>query len=355
MKNTETLPHHSFKNPGLPTRRQPLVSLALLLFVLALLSEGAFAVPGKPAPKSVEGSTTVKPSFRFSKINVATYYRLRISDLADTIHYQWYRASNLKTQGGDSVIKIDTNLKAGKYRWWVQAYNSTGVGSWSSPSDFEIQDPSVDPPVEVEIFESLLWVDPLALTPGTPNVEISLDPLAGGEDFGASGLIVKAVEGEGSRRIEVGLSVPPGMLVKGARVCYEVTNASTFIDEIRILQLQDPPSTDMLLFQDETDLTSTEPVCVDSAEAVEPIDPSAGSLRLQLILSFPEDATPDDCIVIHGLGLHVASDPEGPLHSLILKVAALEQELKNHTHEYLTGRGNGHNNKSATTSPPTGN
>lgn len=55
------------------------------------------------------------------------------------------------------------------------------------------------------------------------------------------------------------------------------------------------------------------------------------------------------------------SDPFGPLRDLTERVDALENEVgdlrddfENHTHEYLTGRGTGHNNTVAVTSTPDG-
>ena len=306
------------------------------------------AVPGKSKALSVRGTTEEAPSIHIAYVNTATYYRVFIRSAQNVVvHDDWYSAEELGSDGEALVVRINSNFARGVYFVWIATWNLTGLGPWSEREEFEIEDP---PPAEPESFESLLWVDPLGLKPGSPNVEASLDPLEAGGGLGASGVVIKALEGEGPRRVEMGLSVPPGLLVKGVRLCYEVSSEAFSIDEVRILQLQDPPTSDALVFQDETDLTSAEAVCVDTAEAEELIDPTAGSLRLQLILTGPETVSPEDCIIIHGLGIHAVSDPESPLIKLISRVDQLERELRGHTHEYLTGRGVGHNNTRARTS-----
>ena len=82
------------------------------------------------------------------------------------------------------------------------------------------------------------------------------------------------------------------------RVCYELSNDDSFISQIRLAQVQDPPATALVLLDDATDQTVTGPVCVDS-EPTE-IDSSAGPLLLSLRLNFGNTS---DKIVIRGLGL----------------------------------------------------
>ena len=131
--------------------------------------------------------------------------------------------------------------------------------------------------------------------------------------------------------------MPPGYLVTGVRFSYETRSSSTdtpsFISQIRLAQVQDPPATALVLLDDGTDLTAPGPVCADSAAPAEPIYPAAGALLLALRVNF---ASTDDRIVVRGVALDLVPDPE----SLLLT----------HTHEYLTGRGTGHNNTVAETS-----
>jgi len=154
-----------------------------------------------------------------------------------------------------------------------------------------------------------------------------------------SGLILKAGTAgpapDGT--VEKGLQVPPGFLISGVRVCYQLSNAGSFISQITLAQLQDPLDPVLVpLLNDPTHLTSPGPTCADSAAPLSstPIDPSQGAVRLSLGVNF---ASNTDAILIRAVGLHLVLDPNGPIE---------------HTHIYLTGKGVGHNNTQAITSEP---
>ena len=175
-----------------------------------------------------------------------------------------------------------------------------------------------------------------------------------------SGLVITSTtlgeiaDGGGNKVVEMGLQVPPWYLVKGVRVCYELTSQLSYISQIRIAQLQLPPSSALVLLDDGTNLTDMGPVCIDSAAPDGGcIDPAKGGLRLDLRVNFGDLA---DKIVIRGVGLHLIPDPLSPqqltIKKLIDEVESLEHALKYHTHKYLTGKGVGHNNVTAFTSPP---
>lgn len=96
--------------------------------------------------------------------------------------------------------------------------------------------------------------------------------------------------------------LPKQTKIKGVRVCYELSNPRSFISQIRLAQVQDPPSTAVVLLDDGTDLTDQGPVCMDS-EIVKPaIKSKFGSVLLSLRLNFGDIA---DKIVIRALGLLV--------------------------------------------------
>ena len=131
---------------------------------------------------------------------------------------------------------------------------------------------------------------------------------------GLSGLIITSTTlGDisltgGNKVVEKGLQVPPGYKVAGVRVCFESSNPTgSYIDQIRIDQLQEPPATRLVLLDDGTPLTNSGPVCVDSASPTDgPIDPSLGSLLLGLRVNFADPVTnPDDKIVIRAIGLYL--------------------------------------------------
>ena len=96
------------------------------------------------------------------------------------------------------------------------------------------------------------------------------------------------------------LQVPPNYIIKRVRVCYELSNSRSFISQIRLSQLQNPPSQTLVMLDDATDHTNPGPVCVASADTT--VDPSLGAVDLDLRVNFGSTA---DRIVVLALGLVV--------------------------------------------------
>ena len=205
--------------------------------------------------------------------------------------------------------------------------------------------PANDPPSEPVAV--IMWTNHLDFLPGDPSVKTSFNAINSEVGGGLSGLIIESdtlgedANGGGNKVVEKGLQVPPGFLISGVRVCYELSNLRSFISQIRLGQVQDPPATSLVLLDDGTDLTNAGPVCVDSAEVSPPIDPSKGAVRLNFRVNFGDVA---DRIVLRAVGLNLLIDPNGPFQQII-------GGLENHTHTYLTGKGKGHNNTEAETGP----
>src|SRR5437879_8303817 len=104
--------------------------------------------------------------------------------------------------------------------------------------------------------------------------------------------------GNGDKVVEKGLQVPPGFLITGVRVCYELSNARSFIDQIRLSQVQDPPGTALVQLDEATHLVNPGPVCVDSAPTT--VNPELGAVRLDLRVNFGDTS---DKIVVRAVGL----------------------------------------------------
>jgi hypothetical protein len=96
----------------------------------------------------------------------------------------------------------------------------------------------------------------------------------------------------------MGLEVPPGYLIRGVRVCYELSSRRSFISQIRLAQVQTPPQSAIVLLDDGTDQTNPGPICVDSAATT--VDPSLGEVLLSLRVKFGNTS---DKIVVRALGL----------------------------------------------------
>jgi hypothetical protein len=153
---------------------------------------------------------------------------------------------------------------------------------------------------------SIMWINHLDLLPGDPSVVTSFNAVSSGVGGGLSGLIIMSTTtgdtatGGGNKVVEKGLQVPPGFLITGVRVCYELSNARSFIDQIRLAQVQDPPSTALVLLDDGTHQVNPGPVCVDSTPTM--VNPELGAVRLDLRVNFGDTS---DKIVVRAVGLHL--------------------------------------------------
>lgn len=154
----------------------------------------------------------------------------------------------------------------------------------------------------------VMWINPLALLPGDPSVTTSFNAINSGVGTGLSGLVIRSsttgeeAAGGGNKVVHMGLQVPPGYRIRGVRVCYELSNARSFISQIRLSQLNEPPATAGVILDDGTDRTSPGPVCVDSAPT--DVDPAAGAVELDLRVNFGNTS---DLIVVRGVGLRLGA------------------------------------------------
>jgi hypothetical protein len=194
---------------------------------------------------------------------------------------------------------------------------------------------------------TVMWINHLNFLPGDPSVVTSFNAstVPPTIDTGSTGLVITSTTTAGSKVVEKGVQVPPWYLVTGVRICYELTSMQSYISQVALVQLQTPGVVTPVLI-DGTDRTSTDPVCVDTIAALNPINQVYGALRLSLGLNF---GSTTDAIVLRGVGLRLIPDPNSPIQK---EIDALWEAFENHTHIYLTGKGVGHNNTEAMTSEP---
>jgi hypothetical protein len=96
---------------------------------------------------------------------------------------------------------------------------------------------------------TLMWINHFDLLPGDPSVRTSFNAISSGVGGGLTGLIIQSSttgevgQGGGNKVVHMGLQVPPDYIIKRVRVCYELSNSRSFISQIRLSQVADPPST----------------------------------------------------------------------------------------------------------------
>ena len=156
------------------------------------------------------------------------------------------------------------------------------------------------------IGKTVMWVNHLDLLPGDPSVTTSFNAVSSGVGGGLSGLIIESnttgedATGGGNKVVEMATEVPPGFVITGVRVCYELSDPRSFISQIRLAQVQNPPSSAIVLLDDSTDLTDPGPICVDSDKTS--VNPSKGAVLLSLRVNFGDTT---DRIVVRGLALRL--------------------------------------------------
>jgi len=154
--------------------------------------------------------------------------------------------------------------------------------------------------------KTIMWVNHFDLLPGDPSVTTSFNAVNSGVGGGLTGLVIQSTttgenaQGGGNKVVHMGLQVPPGYSIRGVRVCYELSNRRSFISQIRLAQVQTPPSSASVLLDDATDQTNPGPICVDSTATT--VNPAAGEVLISLRVNFGNTA---DKIVVRALGLHL--------------------------------------------------
>jgi hypothetical protein len=112
----------------------------------------------------------------------------------------------------------------------------------------------------------------------------------------------------GSKVVQMALELQPRTRIVGVRLCYELTDAGaggSYVDQIRLAQIQNPPSTAVVLLDDPTAQNAAGPICVNSALVSPPVKAKNGSVLLSLRVKF---SNPADLIAIRALGLLVNPD-----------------------------------------------
>lgn len=151
---------------------------------------------------------------------------------------------------------------------------------------------------------TVMWINHFDLLPGDPSVTTSFNAVSSGVGGGLTGLVIQSsttgenATGGGNKVVHMGLQVQPGFLIKGVRVCYELSNKRSFISQIRLAQIQNPPQSAIVQLDDGTDQTNPGPICVNSTATS--VDPSVGEVLLSLRVNFGNTA---DKIVVRALGL----------------------------------------------------
>jgi hypothetical protein len=156
------------------------------------------------------------------------------------------------------------------------------------------------------------WVNHFDLLSGDPSVTTTSSlSTNSGVGSGLTALVItSSTTGDvdsfgGNKVVQMALELHPKTRIVGVRVCYELSDpgpSGSFIDQIRLAQIQNPPSTALVLLDDATAQNASGPTCVNSALVSPPIRAKNGSVLLSLRVNFSNVA---DEIAVRAVGLLV--------------------------------------------------
>ena len=103
-----------------------------------------FNVGGPPPPteliEPVGAISDNTPTYVWEAVPSSTWYYLWVNDSTGNVIKTWYTASqaNCASGTGNCSITPGTVLTNGSGIWWVQTWNSSGVGPWSASKQFSL-------------------------------------------------------------------------------------------------------------------------------------------------------------------------------------------------------------------------
>jgi uncharacterized protein (DUF1800 family) len=104
------------------------------------------ALPVAASLVSPNGNITkATPTYQWNAVSNATWYYLWVNDSTGNKIKKWYTAEEVGCSSGVDRCSITskTALNAGSAKWWIQTWNSTGYGPWSTASLFMLDSSNI--------------------------------------------------------------------------------------------------------------------------------------------------------------------------------------------------------------------
>ncbi len=106
-------------------------------------------IPAPGIPTLVSPNTNIgtnyNPTYTWNQVANATSYYLWVNGPSGNLIQKWYTSAEANCDGSTCFITPTTTLGGGNHMWWVQAWNPTGTGPWSSAMSFSTATPTIPP------------------------------------------------------------------------------------------------------------------------------------------------------------------------------------------------------------------
>jgi len=98
-------------------------------------------LPGAATLVSPSGSiSTTTPTYVWNAVSDSSWYYLWVQDSSGDKIKTWYSAADAQCASGTGNCSVTpaTSIATGDGQWWIQTYNSSGYGPWSSGLSFKV-------------------------------------------------------------------------------------------------------------------------------------------------------------------------------------------------------------------------
>ena len=101
-------------------------------------------VPGAATLSTPTGgpTTNYNPTYTWNEVASSTWYYLWVDGPSENVIKQWYTSAQAACNGTTCSVTPATTLPNGSYTWWIQTWNTGGLGPWSAGKPFSMTIPA---------------------------------------------------------------------------------------------------------------------------------------------------------------------------------------------------------------------
>jgi RHS repeat-associated protein len=120
------------------------------------------------------------PSYSWNAVSNSSWYYLWVNDSTGNVIKQWYTAQQAGCEGGTGLCTVThtTALAEGSGQWWIQTWNNTKTGPWSTRKRFEIDTVSTSGVIDYIYDQQGLLISEISQGNTKETIYLNGQPLA---------------------------------------------------------------------------------------------------------------------------------------------------------------------------------